>query len=70
MNIQDVAAVGEIIGAVAIVVTLAYPAIQVRCAKIAVACWYRALSCMISARSDSVSATKILSDCMQRTPQR
>ncbi len=37
MNLQDVAAIGEIVGAVAIIITLAYLAIQVRHAKIAVA---------------------------------
>ena len=36
MNIQDYGALGEIIGAFAIVVTLAYLAIQIRYAKIAV----------------------------------
>jgi hypothetical protein len=36
MNIQDLGALGEIIGAIAIVVTLAYLAIQIRYAKVAV----------------------------------
>jgi hypothetical protein len=36
MNIQDLGALGEIVGAVAIVVTLAYLAIQIRYAKVAV----------------------------------
>ncbi len=36
MNIQDLGALGEIVGAVAIVVTLAYLAVQIRYAKAAV----------------------------------
>ena len=36
MNIQDLGALGEIVGAIAIVATLAYLAIQIRYAKIAV----------------------------------
>lgn len=36
MNIQDLGALGEVVGAVAILVTLAYLAIQIRYAKIAV----------------------------------
>ena len=36
MNIQDLGAVGEIVGAITIVVTLAYLAVQIRYAKIAV----------------------------------
>ena len=36
MNIQDLGALGEIVGAIAIVVTLAYLAVQIRYAKIAV----------------------------------